>query len=89
MRFLHMYFSNDAGRRVRITVRNAREDVTADEVSQVMDLLISKDIFSPSVGTGWALDTIFKPRITAPQPVRAAPEGGWVQKLWPLLVLLG
>jgi hypothetical protein len=41
------------------------------------------------VGTGWALDTIFKPRITAPQPVRAAPEGGWVQKLWPLLVLLG
>ncbi|KUK13734.1 MAG: hypothetical protein PWQ16_882 [bacterium] len=44
-----MYFSNDAGRRVRITVRNAREDVTADEVSQVMDLLISKDIFSPSL----------------------------------------
>lgn len=44
-----MYFSNDAGRRVRLTVRNARENVTANEIAQVMDLIISKDIFHPSL----------------------------------------
>lgn len=41
------------------------------------------------VGIGWALDTIFKPRITTPVPVRARPEGSWVRKLGPLLLLLG
>lgn len=49
MKFVHMYFSNDIGRRVRLTVRNAREDVTADEIAQVMDLIISKDVFNPSL----------------------------------------
>lgn len=44
-----MYFSNDAGRRVRLTLRNVREDISADEVSQVMELIISKDIFYPSL----------------------------------------
>ncbi|MCS7233520.1 MAG: DUF2922 domain-containing protein [Synergistetes bacterium] len=49
MKFIHMYFSNDAGRRVRLTVRNARENVTTDEIARVMDLIISKNVFSPSL----------------------------------------
>jgi hypothetical protein len=38
-------------------------------------------------GLGWALDTIFKPRLTSPAPTRAKPEGGWFS-LAPLLLLL-
>ncbi|WP_238380922.1 hypothetical protein [Alkalilacustris brevis] len=38
---------------------------------------------------GWTLDTIFKPRLSAPAPVRTAPEGTWLGNLAPLLVLLG
>lgn len=44
-----MYFSNEGGRRVRITVRNAKDNLTADEISSVMDLLISKGVFYPSL----------------------------------------
>jgi hypothetical protein len=38
-------------------------------------------------GLGWALDTIFKPRLSAPPPARAPIEGGWASLL-PLLGLL-
>lgn len=38
-------------------------------------------------GTGWALDTIFKPRLSHPAPPRARPEGSWAS-LWPLVALL-
>jgi hypothetical protein len=38
-------------------------------------------------GLGWALDTIFKPRLSAPAPARSKPEGGW-SSLAPLLILL-
>lgn len=38
--------------------------------------------------TGWALDTIFKPRLTAPAPVRTKPDGTWAVML-PLVLLLG
>ncbi|MDT8344542.1 MAG: hypothetical protein RQ752_08915 [Thermohalobaculum sp.] len=38
-------------------------------------------------GTGWALDTVFKPRLSHPPPPRTRPEGSWAS-LWPLVVLL-
>ena len=38
-------------------------------------------------GTGWALDTLFKPRLSHPAPPRRTPEGTWALML-PLLVLL-
>ncbi|HSG55603.1 MAG TPA: hypothetical protein VLA45_09110, partial [Paracoccaceae bacterium] len=37
--------------------------------------------------TGWALDTAFKPRLSAPAPVRSKPEGTWAVLL-PLVLLL-
>lgn len=36
---------------------------------------------------GWVLDTIFKPRLSAPPPPRAEATGSWLS-LWPLLALL-
>jgi len=44
-----MYFRNADGRRVRITVRNARDGITSEEVSNAMDVILSKDVFSPSL----------------------------------------
>jgi hypothetical protein len=38
-------------------------------------------------GLGWAMDTIFKPRVSTPLPPRRAPEGSW-SMLLPLLGLL-
>ena len=38
-------------------------------------------------GIGWALDTLFKPRLTV-TPTRTAPEGSWALML-PLFILLG
>ncbi|MBZ8135252.1 hypothetical protein [Afifella sp. IM 167] len=37
--------------------------------------------------TGWALDTIFKPRVSGTQPARAPSELSW-KVIWPLPVLL-
>ncbi|WP_236638483.1 hypothetical protein [Mangrovicoccus ximenensis] len=39
-------------------------------------------------GTGWALDTLFKPRLSAPPPPRVKAEGGWLTQMRPLLLLL-
>lgn len=40
------------------------------------------------IGIGWGLDTIFKPRLSAPPPMRMAETDGWLLRLRPLLVLL-
>lgn len=37
---------------------------------------------------GWAMDTLFKPKLTIPSPVRVQPDGTWGRKLRPLLMLL-
>lgn len=37
--------------------------------------------------TGWALDTIFKPRLSGPRPAPSRPQGGWRTQA-PLLYLL-
>jgi hypothetical protein len=39
-------------------------------------------------GLGWGLDTVFKPRLSAPPSPRATPGGSWLGRLKPLLVLL-
>lgn len=39
-------------------------------------------------GIGWAMDTVFKPRLSAPPPPRGRPEGAWLRRLRPLLLLL-
>ncbi|MGY9046093.1 MAG: hypothetical protein ACKVKF_03210 [Rhodobacterales bacterium] len=39
-------------------------------------------------GIGWGLDTLFKPKLSVPPPVRVEPEGGWAT-MRPLLILLG
>ena len=41
------------------------------------------------VGIGWAMDTIFKPRLSAPPPPRGPAEGQWLLHLRPLFILLG
>jgi len=38
-------------------------------------------------GTGWVLDATFKPRLSAPAPIRQAPDGTWALML-PLALLL-
>lgn len=38
-------------------------------------------------GLGWALDTIFKPRLTIPSPLRPKPAGSWATLL-PMVALL-
>lgn len=37
---------------------------------------------------GWAMDTLFKPRLGRPVPQRAAPSGGWLRHMRPLILLL-
>ena len=39
-------------------------------------------------GAGWALDTIFKPRLSTPPPRRGPAEGHWLRNLRPLYALL-
>ncbi|WP_428929144.1 hypothetical protein [Marinibacterium sp. SX1] len=39
-------------------------------------------------GTGWALDTIFKPRLSAPPPPRGPAEGQWLRHMRPLYLLM-
>lgn len=38
-------------------------------------------------GVGWGLDTVFKPKLSAPPPKRSPSESTWFS-LWPLLLLL-
>ncbi len=38
-------------------------------------------------GTGWALDTLFKPQLSRPRPERQSPDGSWALML-PLVLLL-
>lgn len=54
--------------------------------SAVLPCLVSAAIM---LGGGWALDTIFKPKLSHPPPPRAAETGNWWRNLRPLLILLG
>lgn len=48
MKQLELNFIRQDGRTSKITVNNAREDVTGAEVKAVMDGIVEKDIFAPS-----------------------------------------
>lgn len=52
-----MRFLNAAGRRVTISVENAREDITEAEVQAAMNTIISKNIFTTSGGDITAIDS--------------------------------
>lgn len=49
-RSLVMTFLNQEGSRASVTLPNVREDLTEQEVSVVMDSVISRNIFSSSGG---------------------------------------
>lgn len=50
-RVLQMDFTTELGRNHRLRVYNAREDLTAAQVSAAMDQIVSSDIFSGAGGS--------------------------------------
>lgn len=48
MKQLELNFKREDGRTSRITVNNARDDLTGAEVKTVMDGIVAKDIFAPN-----------------------------------------
>lgn len=49
-RTLEMGFTNSSGKKVTIRVADARTDLTAEQVRNTMDLIISRNIFTSSGG---------------------------------------
>ncbi len=47
---LQMNFRTGLGRSMRITLEDPREDITAEDIKNVMNLIISKDIFNVEGG---------------------------------------
>ncbi len=47
---LEMIFINAAGRKTTLSVHNARENITAEEVQAAMDLVLEGDIFTTNGG---------------------------------------
>lgn len=47
---LNMCFRNEEGKKVSINVNTIKEDLTESEVSEVMDLIIVKNLFQSSGG---------------------------------------
>ncbi|ABW20059.1 DUF2922 domain-containing protein [Alkaliphilus oremlandii] len=48
MRVLELNFIKEDGKAAKITIANARENLTPAEVKVVMEHIISKDVFAPS-----------------------------------------
>ncbi len=57
----------------------------ASWIDALLPCLVSAFIM---VVSGWALDTIFKPRLSTPPPPRDTIDNNWLQQLRPLLILL-
>ncbi|MDO5039778.1 DUF2922 domain-containing protein [Clostridium sp.] len=49
-RILVMGFKNELGKKVNLTIREVRDDLTNTEVNDLMDLIIEKDVFITSGG---------------------------------------
>ena len=49
-RILVMVFKNELGKKVNLTIREVRDDLTNTEVNDLMDLIIEKDVFITSGG---------------------------------------
>jgi hypothetical protein len=47
---LVMYFLNTSGRKVSVKVKGVKDDLTAEQVSPVMDAIIEKNVFLTSSG---------------------------------------
>lgn len=47
---LEMIFENSAGKNSKISVRDPKEDLSPEEVQNVMDLIVDKNIFNTSGG---------------------------------------
>lgn len=45
---LLMNFMSELGRKVSIAVDDPREDIAEDEIKEVMDLILEKNIFAPN-----------------------------------------
>lgn len=45
---LLMNFMSELDRKVSISVDDPREDITEDEIKEVMDLIVEKNIFAPN-----------------------------------------
>lgn len=45
---LLMNFMSELDRKVSIAVDDPREDITEDEIKEVMDLIVEKNIFAPN-----------------------------------------
>lgn len=45
---LLMTFISELGRKVSISLDDPREDITEDEIKEVMDLIVEKNIFAPN-----------------------------------------
>ncbi len=56
-RRLEMIFTNAAGRRSTISVDNARDDITQQEVQAAMEAVVGRGIFSTSGGDIAAIDS--------------------------------
>lgn len=55
-------------------------------IDALLPCLVSSFIM---VSSGWALDSIFKPRLSKPPPARDHIDNNWLLHLRPLLILLG
>lgn len=47
---LALIFMTSGGKKATLTVRNIRDNITANEIKAVMDLIIEKDLFFSSTG---------------------------------------
>lgn len=47
MRVLELSFMKADGKTAKISISNAREDITPEEVKTVMDNMVAKNIFAP------------------------------------------
>lgn len=47
---LEMFFRNEAGRRVTLSVLNPREDLSAQEVREAMEAVVNNNIFLSNGG---------------------------------------
>ncbi|MBP3931958.1 MAG: DUF2922 domain-containing protein [Peptostreptococcaceae bacterium] len=45
---LLMTFMSELDRKVSIAIDDPREDITEDEIKEVMDLIVEKNIFAPN-----------------------------------------
>ena len=51
VKYLVMIFKTESGEKVDLSISNIKEDLTADEISAAMDVIIAKDAFIAKGGS--------------------------------------